>query len=112
MNSRIKCENCIYWEDLKEHTRKGTGMCLFLREKYEYKNNEYCGHFIDQETKKSYRDLYFEEHQPKCECLWTVVKSTTSHDGDIIEYPKSPPTRITNNCPIHAEGKDGQADKE
>lgn len=62
MNERIKCENCIYWGQLKGMS---AGSCVrhpsFLyRKDVKTMDDWYCGHFTDKETNKSYRDLYFE----------------------------------------------------
>ncbi len=97
MNPRIRCENCIYWEfkifEESSHDKESTqyarreevSICKMHMNCGKGLN---CGHFVDKETNKSFRDLYFED---KCKCFEE-------------EDPLAIPTFINDSeCPIHGK---------
>ena len=97
MNPRIKCSNCIYWEE--PH-------CILLPDWVpdvgfkETPCHWYCGHFIDKETRKSYSDLYFEE---KCKCK-ELLPDVDLPDG--FRFSHSPFGYDKSKCKIHGEVKE------
>lgn len=89
MNERINCINCIYWQE---------PFCKLLPKWENMYDHEaimwLCGHFIDRETNKSYRDLYFEE---KCKCK---TKREQLYSSNMFFELKD-----KDDCPIHGEDK-------
>ena len=118
MNSRIRCENCIYWDTsislkCKESDQK-MGYCLQARAfgnvKIVFHNVEAkvkdvptysfseCIHFTDKDNGKTFKDYYFEENPIECKC---EHKECDYLLGQLIGKGNIDAT----NCPIHNKGE-------
>ncbi len=101
-NPKVKCKNCIYsnknipiWEGTHNHATFEATQCSYGHNAIIKNVNDFCGYFTDKDTGKTYKDLYFEEKEPKCNGCEDVIQDPTDEDL-IYEYEE-----LKANCPIH-----------
>ena len=104
-NPKVKCKNCIYsnknipiWEGTHNHATFEATQCSYGHDAIIKNVKDFCGHFTDKDTGKTYKDLYFEENPIECKC---EHKECDYLLGQLIGKGNIDAT----NCPLHNKGE-------